>query len=224
MPSDFIDKTPDEYASYYGSLPYMDRLWFVIRWASLHNFSDAFRLRFKPSLARDHAANIGDLLRRFPYGDRKDDSRRRSSVTGLDCADYLGSEGSIVEEMRMAARELRTIQNRLGVRIYITWPAIAGEGCYRSNNLQNDARNLFAENGVTTVGDVTDSSFDPSHMLDTYYHVDSAAAGVRTKRLIYHLSKAHDFPTLRGPTNNSTIEQGKQAYQVLAARYPPIKR
>jgi hypothetical protein len=115
MPSDFIDKTPDENSSYYGSLPFFDRIRFVVSSVSMHNVSDAFRLYFKPSLARDHVTNMGNLLKRFPYGDRKDDTRRRSSVAGLVCADYLGSEGPIVDDMRWAARELRDLQDKRGV-------------------------------------------------------------------------------------------------------------
>ncbi|QUS38041.1 hypothetical protein RPMA_03580 [Tardiphaga alba] len=221
MPSDFIDKTPDEYASYYGSLPFLDRLRFVVQSVSIHNVSDAFRLYAKPSLERDHVENIGKLLKSFPYGDRKDDSRRRSSVAGLVCSDYLGSEGPIVEDMRWAARELRQLQDRRGVRVYITWPAIAGEGCYRNEDLQRDARKMFADNGIATVGDLADSAFAASHMLDTYYHVDNAAAEIRTRRLIDRLSRTPGFSEFDDHAYRSTIDQGAAAFQVLADRYPP---
>lgn len=220
MPSDFIDKTPDEYASYYGSLPVADRLRFVVQSLSMHNVSDAFRLHSKPSLERDHVENIGKLLISFPYGDRKDDSRRRSSVAGLICADYLGSEGPIVEDMRWAARELRQLQDRRGVRVYVTWPAIAGEGCYRNEDLQRDARKMFADNGITTVGDLADSAFAPSHMLDTYYHIDNAASEIRTRRLIDRLSKVPGFLQFDDRVYSSTIDQGATAFQVLSSRYP----
>ncbi len=221
MPSDFIDKTPDEYASYYGSLPLLARLQFVVRSLSLHNVSDALRLYFKPSLARDHVANIGKLLRNFPYGDRKDDSRRRSSVTGIECSEYLGSEGPIVEDMRWAARALRDLQNRADVQIYVTWPAIAGEGCYHSDDLQRNARLLFAEMGIVTIGELADSSFDASHMLDTYYHVDSAAARVRTRRLIDRLSKTPRFAEPSLAAYQSTADQGREAFRTLSGRYAP---
>jgi len=221
MPSDFIDKTPDEYASYYGSLPFITRLRFVVGSASLHNLSDAFRLYFKASLARDHVANIRDLLLRFPYGDRKDDHRRRSSVTGIGCADYLGSEGPIVDDMRWAARALRELQDRADVRIYVTWPAVAGDGCYRTGILQRDARALFAQNGITTVGEIEDSSFAAPHMLDTYYHVDSTAARLRTNRLIQHLLETPGLPEPSGTVYRSTIDQGHDAFSVLSSRYLP---
>jgi len=43
-PAGFTDKTPDEYAAYYASLPFLQRLAFVVAHASLHNLSDAGRL------------------------------------------------------------------------------------------------------------------------------------------------------------------------------------
>jgi hypothetical protein len=219
MPSDFIDKTPDENSSYYGNLPFLDRLRFVVTSVSLHNVSDAFRLYFKPGLARDHLANISDLLKRFPYGDRKDDSRRRSSVAGLACAEYLGSEGPIVDDMRWAARELHDLQQKAGVRIYVTWPAVAGDGCYRTDRLQKAARQLFAENGVAVFGDPADSAFASSHMLDTYYHVDRAAATIRTERLIERLSKMPGFVELGGSgVYRSTVDQGSEALRILFSR------
>lgn len=219
IPSDFIDKTPDEYSSYYGSLPFLDRLWFAVKYASLHNVSDAFRLYFKPSLRQDHAANIGSLLAKFPYGDRKDDTRRRSSVAGLECSNYVGSDGKIVEDMRWAARALRELQDRAGVRIIVTWPAVAGDGCYLNDKLQQGARRLFAENSILVVGEVSDSAFSPSHMLDTYYHVDSAAAQVRTRRLIGHLSATLGLPTTARDGLRSTVEQGAEAYRVLERQF-----
>lgn len=225
MPSDFIDKTPDENSSYYGSLPFFDRARFVVSSISMHNVSDAFRLYLKPTLARDHVTNIGNLLKRFPYGDRKDDTRRRSSVAGLICADYLGSEGPIVDDMRWAARELRDLQEKRGVRIYVTWPAVAGEDCYRSSGLQMAARQLFAENDILVVGDPADSAFAPSHMLDTYYHVDSGAAAIRTERLIQRLLEAPGFfAQSNADPYRSTAVQGAEAFRALASRFPPNGR
>jgi hypothetical protein len=216
-PSDFIDKTPDTYAPYYASLPLNDRLGFAVSALSLHNVSDAFRLFFKPSLARDQLAELGDWLQRFPYGDRKDDRRRRSSVAGQDCAGYLGSDGPIVDDMRWAARTLGRLQHDAGLRIIVTWPAVAGTGCYRGDGLLREARALFAAHGLTTVGDPADSSFKPEHMLDTYYHVDEAAAHERTRRLISHLKALADFPA-PDPAARSTVMQGADAFRRLAAQ------
>lgn len=216
IPSDFIDKTPDEYASYYSSMPFPARLHFAVTSMSLHNVSDALRLRLKPSLADDHLAAIEDLLKKFPYGDRKDDNRRRSSVTNIGCADYLGSDGVIVGDMRWAARMLRELEHQRGVRVLMTWPAVAGDHCYRSDKLEQDARELFVEYGLTVLGSASDSSFSAAHMLDTYYHVDSVAAELRTKRLI---GRIIGLPGLVLPTSaryRSTIEQGREAFETLS--------
>lgn len=225
LPSDFIDKTPDEYASYYTSMPFPERLRFAVASMSLHNVSDAFRLKFKPSLAQEHLLTIEDLLKRFPHGDRKDDNRRRSSVGNIGCADYLGSDGAIVEDMRWAARMLQELEARRGVRVLMAWPAVAGEDCYRNDALEQDARHLFAQRGLTVLGSPSDTYFSAAHMLDTYYHVDSAAAELRTRRLITQLVAAPGLTASQNERYRSTVDQGRAAWDALAhSRKQPYAR
>lgn len=216
IPSDFIDKTPDEYASYYISMPFLERLQFIVTSLSLHNVSDAFRLHFKPGLSHEHLRTIEDLLERFPHGDRKDDSRRRSSVGNIGCSDYLGSDGTIVAEMRWAARALRELEALRGVRILIAWPAVAGDDCYRSDTLEQDARDLFSQHGLTVLGTASDAYFSASHMLDTYYHVDSVAAELRTKRLITQLLATPGFTFQVTEGYRPTVDQGRAALAILS--------
>lgn len=194
VPQDFTDKTPDEYAAYHASQPFVARLAFAVQHLSLHNLSDAGRLYLRKDLWPGHVGRIQADLAKWPLGDRKDDSRRRSSVEGTGCADYIAATGSIPPVVEWAAKQLAGLQAQRGVRIYVTWPAVAGANWYLMPNgrlpIADQARAIFQRHGVAVVGEPEDSYFSPEHMLDTYYHVDSAAARLRTERLIGRLQDA----------------------------------
>jgi hypothetical protein len=183
VPLDFIDKTPDEYAAYYASQPFLARLAFVVQHLSLHNLSDAARLYIRSDLLPGHVARIRADMAKWPLGDRKDDSRRRLSVQGMNCADYIGATGTMPSVVDWAAQQLAALQAERGVRIYVTWPAVAAENCYVLANgrlpIADQARAIFQRHGIAVIGEREDSYFSPEHMLDTYYHVDSAAAAFR---------------------------------------------
>jgi hypothetical protein len=174
VPQDFIDKTPDEYAAYYASQPFIERLTFSVRHLSLHNLSDAGRLYLREDLQRVHYLRMQADMAKWPLGDRKDDRRRRSSVEGIDCADYIAASGTIPPVVK--------------------WPAVAGSDCYLVPDgrlpIADQARAIFERHGIAVVGEPADSYFTPDHMLDTYYHVDSAAAQVRTQKLVARLQDA----------------------------------
>jgi hypothetical protein len=198
VPQDFVDKTPDEYAAYYASQPFMDRLIFSVRNLSLHNFSDAGRLYLRKDLRQVHYLRIQADMAKWPLGDRKDDHRRRSSVEGIGCADYIAASGKIPPVVEWAAKQLSDLQVKRKVRIYVTWPAVAGSDCYVMPDgrlpIAEQARAIFERYGIAVVGDPADSYFTPEHMLDTYYHVDSAAALIRTQTLVARLQKAGMAP------------------------------
>jgi hypothetical protein len=179
VPQDFTDKTPDEYAAYYASQPFFQRLAFVVMHASLHNLSDAGRLYLRKDLQQVHRARIKSEMAKWPLGDRKDDRRRKSYMT-IGCADYIAASGTMVPEVEWAAAQLAELQAKRGLRVYVTWPAVAGSDCYVMTNnrllIADQARAIFERHGIAVVGEPTDSYFTPEHMLDTYYHVDSTAA------------------------------------------------
>ncbi len=223
VPLDFIDKTPDEYAAYYGSLPFAQRLYFAVRHVSLHNLSDAGRLYLRKDLVRGHYRRIRDEMSKWPLGDRKDDGRRRSSVTDINCADYIAAAGEIPPIVPWAAKQLAELQTKRNIRIYLTWPAVAGSDCYAMTNdrlpLADQVRAIFERNGITVVGEPADSYFTPEHMLDTYYHVDSSAARVRTQRLITRLKDAGLKPD--EGSKATTIELAQDALRKLEASMKP---
>jgi hypothetical protein len=194
VPQDFTDKTPDEYAVYYASMPFLARLAFTVQHVSLHNLSDAGRLYLRRDLQQVHALRIQDEMTKWPLGDRKDDRRRRSSVEGKSCADYIAVSGNVPPAVEWAAKQLSYFQEKRGVRVYVTWPAVAGADCYVMPDghlpIADKARAIFERYGITVVGEPADSYFTPEHMLDTYYHVDSTAARVRTDRLVARLLAA----------------------------------
>ena len=194
VPQDFTDKTPDEYAAYYGSQPFPERLVFSVRHLSLHNFSDAGRLNLRKDLQREHLVRIQANRAAWPLGDYKDDRRRRSSVEGIGCADYIASAGNVPPVVEWAAKQLSDLQTKRDVRVYVTWPAVAGTDCYIMPDgrlpIADKARAIFERHGITVIGEPADSYFTPEHMLDTYYHIDSTAARVRTDRLVARLQAA----------------------------------
>jgi hypothetical protein len=217
VPQDFTDKTPDEYAAYYGSQPFLRRLAFVVQDLSLHNLSDAGRLYLRPDLASGHIDRIKADMAKWPLGDRKDDSRRRSSVAGMGCADYIAATGSIPPVVEWAAKQLSALQAQRGVRIYVTWPAVAGDNCYVMANgrlpIADQARAIFQHHGIAVIGEPEDSYFSPDHMLDTYYHVDSSAARLRTQRLIGRLKDAG--MTAAVSAGKPTVVQAEEALHGL---------
>jgi hypothetical protein len=224
VPQDFTDKTPDEYAAYYASQPFWARLFFSIRYASLHNLSDAGRLFLRRDLHQTHYARIQADRSRWPRGDRKDDQRRRSSVEGINCADYIAATGTMANDVDWAAKQLSDLQTERRLRVYVTWPAVAGSDCYVMANgrlpIADEARAIFERHGITVVGEPSDSYFTPEHMLDTYYHVDSAAARVRTERLVSRLRDAGLKP--EGAENNATVGLASEALRKLDVRFRAI--
>jgi hypothetical protein len=221
VPQDFTDKTPDEYAAYYASLPFWARLSFAIRHASLHNLSDAGRLYLRTDLPQTHYARIQADMSRWPRGDRKDDRRRRSSVEGINCADYIAASGNMVTDVEWAAKQLSDLQTARRLRVYVTWPAVAGSDCYGMDNgrlpIVDQARLIFERHGITVVGEPADSYFTPEHMLDTYYHVDSAAARVRTERLVSRLRDAGLKPD--GAENSAAVRLVPEAMRKLETHF-----
>jgi hypothetical protein len=222
VPQDFTDKTPDEYAAYYASLPFRARLAFAVRHASLHNLSDAGRLYLRKDLQQTHYARIQADMSKWPRGDRKDDRRRRSSVEGINCADYIAATGTMVTNVEWAAKQLSDLQAGRRLRVYVTWPAVAGSDCYGMANgrlpIADQARAIFERHGITVVGEPADSYFTPEHMLDTYYHVDSAAARVRTERLVSRLRDAGMKPD-GGENNNAAVWQASETMRKLEMHF-----
>ena len=104
----------------------------------------------------------------------------------------------------------------------LTWPAVAGSDCYAMPNgrlpIADQARAIFERNGITVIGEPADSYFTPEHMLDTYYHVDSPAARVRTERLIGRL---RDVGLKPGEAGKSTVQLAEEALRTLEASMNP---
>jgi hypothetical protein len=222
VPQDFTDKTPDEYAAYYASQPFARRLAFVIQHASLHNLSDAGRLYLRKDLQRAHSTRIESDMSRWPLGDLKDDRRRDSYVQNISCADYIAATGTMVPAVDWAAAQLSNLQFERGVRVYVTWPAVAGSNCYVMANqrlpIADEARLIFGRRGIAVVGEPADSYFTPEHMLDTYYHIDSSAARIRTERLIARLREAGLKPD--GTDNRTTVALASEAARRLVRSTP----
>jgi hypothetical protein len=159
-----------------------------------------------------------------PHGDRKDDSRRLSAVAGATCSGYIAASGEITGNARWAAEQLSQLQLKRKVKVIITWPAVAGDGCYMGPNgrspLVDRVRSLFEQVDITVIGEPQDSVFQPQHMLDTYYHIDSEAAELRTRRLIDRM-KASGFTAASGDAP-TTINLAFWAMRELETQRLPI--
>jgi hypothetical protein len=123
----------------------------------------------------------------------------------------------MVGDVEWAAAQLSKLQAQRGLRVYVTWPSVAGSDCYVLANdrlpIADEARAIFERHGIAVVGEPSDSYFTPEHMLDTYYHVDSAAARIRTERLIARLRDAGMKPDDAG--NKATLWLASEALRRL---------
>lgn len=87
-------------------------------------------------------------------------------------------------------------------------PAVAGDNYVMPHGLPiaDQARAIFKRNGIAVIGEHADSYFLPQHMLDTYYHVDSAAARLRTQRLIGRHSECRHGGRPRGRPTMALVD------------------
>jgi len=77
-----------------------------------------------------------------------------------------------------------------GIEVIFTWPAVAGNNCYKSkyqakiNQLSIDIKKLLEKNHILIIGNPYDSSFPKKYMLNTFFHLIPEARDTRTQKLI----------------------------------------
>jgi hypothetical protein len=138
------------------------------------------------------------LTPRGEVGERQ--STRAADIQGSSCIEYIfetkGPE--LAPSLEPLADRLAALQ-RKGVNILVTWPALAGEGCYNDKQffetIYRNVVNLFTSRGIRVVS-TPDRSFIPSafYRQDTFYHLTAEGAAKRTKFLIEDLDAAKAIP------------------------------
>ncbi len=190
------------YAAYYHTLGLLDRAKFVLAHVNLVHIKAKFaQLNKQPHYAMQigmRLAMMEQAFRRNVAGDSKDDSNRdRAPVGHKSCGQYLQAKRLETSEyLQKAAEELSAFQRDRGVRILVTWPAVAGKDCYDPTEaaaLATQVHSTLENAGIQLIGDPVPAAFSDDHVLDTYYHVDSVAARVRTEKLVQELRASGVF-------------------------------
>ena len=116
------------------------------------------------------------------------------SIQGKSCRAFLEfPTGEVPDFVRRTALRLSRLQKDRQVTVILTWPAVAGTDCYDFAEVDPyvaKLRKIFMDAGIAVVGDPRSSRFPEEHILDTYYHIDIAAAYARTRRLVEDIRAA----------------------------------
>jgi hypothetical protein len=178
---------------YYLMSP-IERFLFIIQNVNLNYIIKAIYQRaIEPTLTVQLGMKINLLKNIFvnsTWGDVKNDLNRKHATSEalLSCKDYIAAYPlTDLSAVRYIAHELKEIKKITGSDIFITWPAVAGEECYDETaliQLTSQIKEALESERITILGEPKDSYFAPEHTLDTYYHIDSQAAKIRTEKLI----------------------------------------
>ena len=192
----------DNYAHYYINEDTVARYRFVLANSNLSHIRERYLRRVTdPPMYVQLMMKLSLMISAFENGiagDEKNDlhRKRQPSMAGKSCREYLSArplqDTALAEQ---AAALLAGLQEELEVKIILTWPAVAGHDCYDFsggvNILTEQLRVIFGNAGILVVGTPENSLFSDAHVLDTYYHIDSAAAKERTERLIEDIKRAN---------------------------------
>ncbi len=198
-PSDFIENVVHDTlnsAAYYYDLKPLDRFRFIVSNMNIHYLVEGLKQRHSDAHSLSIQKKLKDVLedmKRGVGGDVKRDWLRQLNVKGLNCQEFIGARGDVPlsKVVGWAANQLAALQAQRHVKIFVTWPAVAGTACYEQRSaeaLTSKIREIFGNAGIRVVGDPDKLIFPIDHALDTYYHVDLAAAQVRTAQMINDLA------------------------------------
>ncbi|GIZ67963.1 hypothetical protein KAM429_32390 [Aquipseudomonas alcaligenes] len=214
LPAVYVESILDERGSnafYYRELSWPERFRFVYQSVPPRlGLQAALRLNGLASRNPHIAASTQESLVRFESEIRL--SARGSQLIGerpeldsltrdLACDHYLFGVfefPQISETFRDNLQHLAALRDTSGATIFFAWPAVVARDdneCYQIYSQEIESyvsriRQLAKEQGFSFLGTPEQSRFDHSCMLDTYYHVSSKCAEIRTARLITDL-QAH---------------------------------
>ena len=198
--SDFLKRVfkPDsiDFSGYYFAMRAADRLEFIIKRMNLDYMVTGLTRRLndpRQSTRRQLDDAIANMNRGIGGNIRI--GERTRNVQGKNCEEFISARAlPLSPRVSWAARRLAELQSALNVKVVLTWPSVAGNDCYNSNSevdlLAGRIRTIFEGAGIAVVGDPRQSVFSDDHVLDTYFHIDTAAAQERTARLIEDMKAA----------------------------------
>lgn len=118
------------------------------------------------------------------------------------CDEYLMTKKPafiISERFKKDLRLLQSMAKETNAKVFFAWPAVVGrtgDECYTSDIVKSNLDNYVSQitnevqrHGFRFLGDPSDSKFDNSCFLNTYYHITRECAIERTNRLIALLEK-----------------------------------
>jgi hypothetical protein len=200
-PSDFIERAiaSNDYfntSAYYFFLSKLDQIQFIMGYMNrkyifaglTRRFNESHRVSLRRQFGRVYV-NMGLGV----GGDVKMGDLRTRDVQGRPCREFMIPAGPISDAVPRIAERLAALQSTRNVKVVLTWPSVAGNDCYDFESLDHlvsQVKELFARAGISVVSDPRRSMFSDDHMLNSYYHVDPAAARERTNRLIEDIRAA----------------------------------
>jgi hypothetical protein len=189
----YHDGVFDTIAFYFTPLPLDEKLLFV--WHT--PFSSLFRSLFYSDGVRDYTQNY---KKRFQEGERGEHifvKKRPLDYWSAksSCENYLfyvnkKSDFALADVFVENVALMKRIEQEKGVRFVLTYPSVAGDGCYEGVlrekflGMMEQVKALLEKNGIEFVGSYEDGYFGAEEMDNTYYHVLPSAKEKRTKQLI----------------------------------------
>lgn len=187
-----------DFSEYYYDFPFLEKVQFALNRVNLNYIAKGLARRLREPAHENLQSRFALLVTDKNVGvrgDVKGDASRGRGDYSKSCHEYVWPAAAhISKAVYWAAGRLAALQSARGVKVAVTWPAVAGTNCY---NVELEAapfaatiRSIFENAGIAVVSDPERSVFSAEHALDTYYHIDSDAARERTHFLAEDLKAA----------------------------------
>ncbi len=190
---------------YYNSLSLFEKIRLISQ-TPFSSFVKALMVREKMSLdskLQTEYLSFQTFQKNFIDGDRADYKYNGPLPLADDgtkiktCNEYVFGEqliygfkiSNVFKENMSLVHDLE----KKGVKVILTWPAVAGDNCYQGKYskeffaFMNEIKNYLDKEKITYIGSVEDSRFDKKMMLNTFYHVIDTARDIRTQKLIENI-------------------------------------
>ncbi|MCK4493737.1 MAG: hypothetical protein KAU26_06750 [Methylococcales bacterium] len=118
-------------------------------------------------------------------------------IINENCNEFiLGSQlkngFSISSTFKENIKTIKRLQKK-GLKIFFTWPAVAGEDCYHSKEFRKffkEIKALLTKNNIPFISKPEKSNFPKKYILNTFYHITPKARDIRTQTLIQEIKES----------------------------------
>jgi len=218
-PTDFLDQIAEKWSEYYFAMPRIEQFSFFLSHIKLNQIVATIWRRF------DDTSKVDQRKSRERVMDEKlnwsgvtkaslENRKLHVSMQGKSCRQFVAvPTGEVPDFVQQTAMRLSRLRKERQATIVLTWPAVAGTDCYDFAELDSyvaKLREIFGKAGIAVIGDPRSSLFSGEHTLDTYYHIDIAAAYERTRRLVADMKQAGLFLAESTPAS-APLEIGSAA-------------